>query len=59
MILNALLTFQLYYTLYDFTLHKFQNDIGYHLIQKLDIIFKFRRQGSNVETYVLWCLVVS
>lgn len=30
-----------------------------NFIQKLDKIFKFRRQGSNVETDVPWCLVVS
>lgn len=30
-----------------------------YLILKLDKIFKFRRQGSNVETGVLWFFVVS
>lgn len=30
-----------------------------YLIPKLDKIFENRRQGSNVETDVLWFLVVS
>lgn len=30
-----------------------------YLVLKLDKIFEIRRQGSNVETEVLWFLVVS
>lgn len=56
MFLFALFTFQWYNMILDYIHFKTISD---KFIQKLDKISKFRHQGSNVETYMLWCLVVS